>query len=127
MTRFLARCLLAAALAVLPAVAGIAQEAPETGSVSFVTGVEDLPLMAGLDEDVEAGFWFDKPSGRIVEAVASGAVNRRAVAAFYAETLPQLGWSDLDPLKFEREGEVLQISISGGDGDLTVRFSLSPN
>ena len=37
---------------------------------------------------------FDTPAGRIVEAVASGAVTRDEVLAFYAETLPQLGWDE---------------------------------
>ncbi len=97
--------------------------APDGG---FVSGVEDLPLMAGLTEDTGAGLVFDKPSGRIVEAFATGAVNRAAVIGFYAETLPQLGWQPAGDATFAREDEILRIEISGADGALTVRFSLSP-
>ena len=93
---------------------------------SFVTGVDDLPLMAGLSEDVGSTVHFDKPSGRIVEALASGLVSREKVAAFYGETLPELGWTSVGGLAFVREGESLRISISDVSGAVNVRFSLSP-
>ena len=62
----------------------------------FVAGLEDLPLMPGLDAVREAGVWFDTPQGRIVEAYATGPVTRGAIEAFYAETLPQLGWREVE-------------------------------
>ena len=92
----------------------------------FVSGAEDLPLMAGLTEDEGANLIFDKPDGRIVEAWATGALRRAAVAAFYAETLPELGWQQLDSASWAREGERLRIDITGGDDALTVHFSISP-
>ncbi len=100
----------------------------QTGAsdAGFVSGVEDLPLMAGLTEDTVAGLVFDKPSGRIVEAFASGAVSRDAVIGFYAETLPQLGCRPAGDTAFAREDELLRRESSGEDGALTVRFSLSP-
>lgn len=93
---------------------------------AFVTGAGDLPLMAGLVENPEAGLVFDKPEGRIVEAWAWGAVERSAVEAFYAETLPALGWTRGSALEFTREDEALRITITEEDGAVTVRFSLSP-
>ena len=93
---------------------------------AFVSGTEDLPLMAGLVESPEAGLVFDKPEGRIVEAWASGAVERGAVEAFYAETLPALGWIPAGALEFTREDEALRITITEEGGAVTVRFSLSP-
>lgn len=103
-----------AAIAVLPAAAG-----------EFVTGIDDLPLMAGLTEHADAGVVFDKPSGRIVEAYATGTLAAAEVAAFYAATLPELGWRPIGEMAFAREGEVLRIAITG-DGAAAVRFSLSP-
>ena len=96
--------------------------------VAFVSGIEDLPLMPGLVEVAEAGLVFDAPGGRIVEAYASGAVDRDAVLRFYAETLPQLGWQRLGAARFRREGETLDVEFSGAAGaaPLTVRFALSP-
>jgi len=98
---------------------------------AFVAGIEDLPLMPGLDPVAEAGVVFDKPSGRIVESYAEGAMTRAQVEAFYRRTLPQLGWravdrsSDTEPT-FLREGERLALSFLGREGDLVVRFTLQP-
>jgi hypothetical protein len=94
--------------------------------VDFVAGIDDLPLMQGLAEVPEAGVVFDKPSGRIVEAYAEGAVARAGVAAFYARTLPQLGWEARGGAQFVREGERLQLDYLGTDGELIVRFTLQP-
>ncbi len=92
----------------------------------YVSGIADLPLVAGLTEDVEAALVFDKPSGRIIEAFATGALTRAEVTAFYARTLPELGWRRLDDSVFAREREVLRILVSGDNGTVAVRFLLSP-
>jgi len=92
----------------------------------FVSGIEDLPLMQGLEE-AESGMVFDSPAGRIVEAVAVGRVSREDILDFYTETLPQLGWTPAGDGVFRREGEVLRVEFPGSDGSgTTVRFALSP-
>src|SRR5689334_6805677 len=58
----------------------------------FVAGIGDLPLMPGLSPVPEQDVVFDKPAGRIVQAVARGPVKPADVSRFYAETVPQLGW-----------------------------------
>ena len=83
-------------------------------------------MVAGLTEDVDAALVFDKPSGRIIEAFATGALTRAEVTAFYARTLPELGWRRLDDSVFAREREVLRILVSGNNGTVAVRFLLSP-
>jgi hypothetical protein len=100
-------------------------DAAEPGD-GYVADVADLPLMDGLEEVAEAGMAFDKPSGRIVEAYAHGAVETAAVRRFYRRTLPQLGWRRLGPDRFAREDEELEIDYLGADGDLTVRYTLQP-
>lgn len=98
----------------------------------FVGGMEDLPLMAGLTEISGAGMVFDTPAGRVVEVFASGAVSRTRVIAFYAATLPQLGWRQDAETLFLREGERLvlefpQSAVAGtAAAPVTVRFVLSP-
>ena len=92
----------------------------------FVSEIPDLPLMPGLTELADAGIAFDKPSGRIVEAYARGAVERAAVLAFYRESLPQLGWSPDGERRFAREGETLLIEVIDDAAPLTLRFSLRP-
>ena len=120
------RFLLCGAIVVL-LTAPVPAQAPDKGAVGgFVTGIEDLPLMAGLTEDPGAGLVFDKPAGRIVEAYATGAPSRSEVIAFYTEILPELGWRRVGDMAFAREGEVLRIGVSGGNGASTVRFSLAP-
>jgi hypothetical protein len=83
-------------------------------------------LVAGLTEDIDAALVFDKPSGRIVEAFASGALTRSEVTSFYDRTLPELGWRHLGDLAFTRENEVLRIIVSSDEGTVAVRFLLSP-
>lgn len=92
----------------------------------FVAGVEDLPLMPGLHEVEEAGTKFDSATGRIVEAYAVGQVEEADILAFYAESLPQLGWAMVDQTLFHRAGESLKIETSRENSEVTVHFSLSP-
>ena len=92
----------------------------------FVPGTEDVPLMPGLAADAGSDLLFDKPQGRIVEIRAHGAVSRKAVLAFYRESLKQLGWHAADERHFEREGEKLSLDLTGNDGNLQVGFTLAP-
>jgi hypothetical protein len=93
---------------------------------SFVAGIEDLPLMQGLEEDPEARVVFDAPGGRIVEARATGPLAPAAVADFYAAVLPQLGWRRAGDTAFRREGETLRLEITDTGRGVDVRFAVSP-
>lgn len=97
----------------------------------FFAGIEDLPVMPGLEQIQDAGLSFDKPEGRIVEVAASGKVSRREVVEFYRAVLPQLGWRAAGKGRYRREGEHLNLSFStSGSASgprLTVRFSLRPD
>jgi hypothetical protein len=91
----------------------------------FFKGIDDLPVMPGLEQVIGAGVVFDTPAGRIVEVAAEGAVTRAQVEQFYAGVLPQLGWRRAEG-GWRREGERLRIGFGTADGVLTVRISLSP-
>jgi hypothetical protein len=100
---------------------------------TFLSAIEDLPLMDGLNEVEGVGVTFDSPSGRIVEALTMGKVDKNDVSTFYSQTLPQLGWTETAPHQFSREGEILilefppTLAISGeSSAPLSVRFKLSP-
>lgn len=89
----------------------------------FVPGTDDVPLMPGLvaaDPVV-----FDKPEGRIVTVTARGKVTRAVVRGFYDKTLPALGWHR-EGDGWRREGETLKLEFAGGDGDLTVGYTITP-
>lgn len=93
----------------------------------YLAGVADLPLAPGLIELTEAGTSFDTAQGRIVEAHALGPGSVATVSRFYAETLPQLGWSPTGALAWRREGEALSLDIrQPRPGQVAVRFSLVP-
>ncbi|MBT6087728.1 MAG: hypothetical protein HOH22_18580 [Rhodospirillaceae bacterium] len=95
----------------------------------FLSVIDDLPLMEGLNEDGDAAISFDSPTGRIVEAFASGPVAADVIAAFYAETLPQLGWRRTSDQLFSRDDEVLKVEIGATKDGVTgtgVRFTLRP-
>lgn len=92
----------------------------------FFTGIDDLPVMPGLEQVAGAGMVFDTPAGRIVEVAARGAVSRAQVREFYAGVLPQLGWRRAGGGGYRREGERLMLSFGEADGVLTVRISLLP-
>ncbi|MFQ5764891.1 MAG: hypothetical protein ACE5GT_08185 [Rhodospirillales bacterium] len=111
----------------------VAGGAPETDRAraadAFVSAIDDLPVMPGLVEDLDAAMVFDSPAGRIVEAFAQGNVRAPDVLAFYAETLPQLGWRPSGTGVFRREQEILTVEFPDGERDgtpLTVRFALAP-
>lgn len=136
------------ALAGLAAVLLLLSAGTATAAQRYLADVVDLPLMPGLWEVPEAGMVFDKPQGRIVEAEARGEETAAAVRAYYADALPPLGWraegrAQQDAAThgegrravarlpwtdtFRRDGEVLRIEISGRDGAVAVRFSITPD
>jgi hypothetical protein len=120
MRRIVPRVLGLFALLLIASLGAVAQ------GTAYVYGVQDLPLMPGLTEVADAGVVFDTPTGRIVEAYARGRVSARAVRAFYAETLPQLGWKRTALNEFEREGERLRLEFTVRNNALTVSFRLAP-
>lgn len=104
---------LAVLLAAFPVLAGAA----------FVSGTEDVPLMAGLAEQGEGALEFDTAEGRIVQVTARGGPSADAVRAFYKETLPQLGWTTAGADLWRREGEELRLEFPAPGA---VRFILAP-
>ncbi|MCW2245663.1 hypothetical protein M2352_001254 [Azospirillum fermentarium] len=117
-----------AALALLAAAPAGGQAATVPAAAGFVAGLGDVPAMPGLEPVDGEPMVFDKPGGRIVETMMRGPVDRRAVLAFYGQTLPQLGWKAASQTRFTREGEELRLEFATGGpaGHTTVRFVLTP-
>lgn len=93
----------------------------------FLSVIEDLPLMATLQENENAAVTFEAANGRIAEAEARGPVTPDAVGKFYADVLPQLGWKQVGDGLYARERERLRLTIeSDGDNGAVVSFSVSP-
>ena len=78
----------------------------------FLSVMEEMPLMPGLVEVVDAAVTFDGASGRIIEAFVAGSVQVDAIRAFYAATLPQLGWARQANGEYRRDAEILRLDVS---------------
>lgn len=109
-----------------PAQAQQTASQPVTES-KFVPGTEDVPLAPGLVIPAEGAVVFDQPSGRIVEATAAGPADAAGIQRFYAETLPQLGWTSSGGGQWTREGERLAIAMERRGKGTQVRFTLAPH
>lgn len=93
----------------------------------YLADINDMPLAPGLIEDADARVAFDKPEGRIVQAAASGHADPSGVRAFYAETLPALGWQFGAEQTWTRGTETLRVNVESGDGGVVVRFAITPS
>ena len=91
----------------------------------FSTVVDDLPLMDRMVE-ADEGMTFTTPDGRIANVETTVPSSRTEVLAFYAATLPQLGWSKTAEATFVREGEMLNVTFESSGSDLKVLFAISP-
>ena len=83
-------------------------------AVTFIDGLEDVPVMEGLTQEKNDAIAFGNEESRLVEEVlTSGKTPFGKVKTFYSETLPQLGWKctgeSAAKISFYREGEVLEI------------------
>lgn len=94
----------------------------------FFRDLGDIPLMPGLEEIESESILFDKPEGRVAWAVAVSAADGdpAALAKFYADTLPQLGWRAAGPGVFTRQGERLNVTARTVVGKLYLTLSLAP-
>jgi hypothetical protein len=107
----------AAALALFCAAPALAQE--------YLSGHEDLPLLAGLHQDPDSVTVFDAPQGRIVETFAQTREPAKAVLAAYAETLPQMGWTRQSPARYVRGAETLVFEVVDAGPPTVVRILLT--
>ncbi|PKU23351.1 hypothetical protein [Telmatospirillum siberiense] len=119
----LSRSILALTAALLLFLSAITGSAAAEGA--FLSEMEDLPLPDGLTE-APGGMLFDSPTGRILEATATGTVSPDQVRAFYAQTLPELGWQKLGPSSYRRDNELLKIEIEAKRRPMLVHFSVVP-
>lgn len=96
----------------------------------YLSALPDFPLMPGLSEQEETWVIFDKPGGRIVEAVFGGEALPATVRDYYLAALPALGWqieSSVDGgLIFTREEERLVLTIARQGKQTLVRLALEP-
>ncbi len=88
----------------------------------------DIPVMNGFKEIKEYGYVFDKPEGRIIEAVAVAGndIVIDDVKDFYKETLGQLGWVYVEDGIYKRENEKLSLNIYKDNNLVTLKLNIEP-
>lgn len=97
------------------------------GETAFFETLYDVPVMPGLAEMPDRALVFDKPEGRFAQAGAAGkGVTEQGIRAFYAASLPQLGWQAAGGDSYIREGEKLVLSVGSEGAWRVARFTLSP-
>ena len=82
---------------------------------AFIEGLEDVPLLKGMQQVQKDNISFGNEESRLVEAyLTSSKMGFAKVEKFYMETLPQMGWSYQgkrdNTLSFYRDGEILDIA-----------------
>jgi hypothetical protein len=99
----------------------------KTDESGFFSTLNDVPLMPGLEEIPDQTIVFDKPGGRIAETIAIGdQINKEDIENFYSQTLPQLGWYEVERGNFVRENESLSLSIELENQHKLVRIMVEP-
>ena len=104
-------------------VAIVALAAAPAHATEFLRAIEDVPLVSGLIEQTEPVI-FESDQGRVIRTQAEGHVDGASVSSFYVAALPGLGWKRVaspDELAFERENEVLRISVRAPASNSPVR------
>ncbi len=97
-------------------------------SANFVEGMDDVPLMDGLSQITQDDISFGNEETRLLEAYFSARrLKFSAIADFYKESLPQLGWiyqgNRGQDLLFYRDGETLEI-IKESTKPLVIRITV---
>lgn len=85
---------------------------------SFVSGIEDIPLMNGLNQVQSDIIFFGNEETRYIEIELNtdSGLSFEDIKEFYIKTLPQLGWNIKESNKlnilFNREKDILELKTS---------------
>lgn len=100
-------------------------------ATNFIEGLEDVPLMQGLQQIQKDNLSFGNEETKFVEVyLESKNITFKKIVDFYKQTLPQLGWkykeNHKDNYIFERENELFSLSLEE-KAPLLVRISVKSN
>tara|TARA_R110002124_G_scaffold129483_1_gene290973 strand:- start:267937 stop:268344 length:408 start_codon:yes stop_codon:yes gene_type:complete len=79
----------------------------------FFSALPDMPIPDGFEELTDSVTIFDKAEGRLLDFAAFSSSQQacQGALAFYASTLPYLGWKK-HGAAYYREGEVLSLALA---------------
>lgn len=93
----------------------------------FSKAISDLPIMPGLTEETDSIVMFDKPHGRVIETSATGTVPTHKIKTFYGQALPALGWVSVGEARYQRDNEILDLTVRADNAAASVSFTITPN
>ncbi len=99
-----------------------------SSEAKFIAGLEDMPILDGIEQVNEDNFSFGNEETRIVEVILqSESKNFKQLIEFYKVTLPNLGWklekNESNLVTFSRENELLEI-LDESDTKLNARLTI---
>jgi len=106
-----------------------AAAADDASVPSFFHDLSDIPLPPGFAELPDESLSFDKPEGRIVEAVAAAPAvdyTPASIRLFYSQTLPSLGWKAAGNDSYARQDESLHLATESRENSLILRLRVMP-
>jgi hypothetical protein len=100
---------------------------PALAETYFFEVLPDVPVAEGVQDLPDQAVVFNKPGGRVVEAVAvvDGA-QVQSLYAYYDSVLPSLGWQVKAPRLYVRGGEVLKYWVESFEGESYFHILVSP-
>ncbi|MDA0782243.1 MAG: hypothetical protein PQ612_09535 [Rickettsiales bacterium] len=106
----------------------VIEKFPNLVKQNYVSGIEDMPVYHGFKEQEGAAISYDTTNGRIINAeFYSPDASVSDVKLFYEATLPQLGWSVVEPDIYRRDGETLELNITKKNGQTALKFTIRPS
>jgi hypothetical protein len=104
------------------------EQFPGIAKQEYVAGTEDMPVYYGFMAQEEKAVSYDTTDGRILDAeFYSKVVSADDVRKFYNTTLPELGWSMREYQIYERDGEILKLSVLEKGGKTILKFNIRPS
>jgi hypothetical protein len=101
---------------------------PGLAEQEYVPGIEDMPVYHSFKKQEGSLISYDTTDGRIINAeYHSKEASASDVKLFYEATLPQLGWSIVEPETYQRDGETLELDISERNGNTAIKFTIRPS
>ena len=86
----------------------------------------DIPLPPELMIAEDEKALYDTPNGRIIDVFAYGLKSKQDILTFYTNSLPQLGWQQLNSATYLKDNEKLLIAVTEDLDQTMVQCSLRP-
>lgn len=92
---------------------------------AFVEGMQDVPLSENMQPLPEELLIYDNLDEHVILSSAVASADKQPqIQAFYKETLPELGWTEIAEGRWARDGEKLSIDFDQNASEIFIQFTL---